>query len=646
MALPRLSAGGRCACDIRPLMPALTGRGRAGLLAWTLAACLATSACSAPLGASGGDIGKLRVEGQTTEVTVPALWASKNADGTLNGGIEPAQIAVTTQTSDPGYAVDLSSIEAKGAGKAWSAATTTAAAFATLVSGADPGTTAVSFTITGPIDGPSAGGLLTCGLLAALSGTPMKPDVTMTGTITPDGSIGIVGFIPRKVQAAAEAGYRAVVLPAQALDSGVTLPDGRTIQEYAASLGITIIPVRTVGEAFAALTDKPSLYPQTGPPPLGVRATEEAKALAVRAEARLRTSLADAPASTDRQAVSVATSALEDAQTRLASGDAIGAYGAAAFGAYRLERATGAATVLDDIAAVGTEQARTQLGTRAQAVLDAAQRELDRLGSAPVDGLEGQAALPTLMSWPVFAIATVNSVTASLAQATSDQALAEMGRIVAEEDLAVAAFLPDAERMVAAGGSAPASPDAAKILGEYRDLLDNAANANLMYARDALGYDGTVDGNFTDKGLSAAIAALDSLRATTAAGFGAVAEETSIAMTSFWLSTALVAGLQAYGIDDSPAPDTRLAFATEAQNASVDAASGTVDSIATILAAQGIDLRQANWSARWSSALSKSYRGTPETTEANWLAQSELWYDTLQAFILRQLAQAPTSAGR
>lgn len=53
------------------------------------------------------------------------------------------------------------------------------------------------------IGGPSAGGALTVATIAAINKWPLKPNVVMTGTINPDGSIGPVGGIPFKLKAAA-----------------------------------------------------------------------------------------------------------------------------------------------------------------------------------------------------------------------------------------------------------------------------------------------------------------------------------------------------------------------------------------------------------------------------------------------------------
>jgi uncharacterized protein len=53
------------------------------------------------------------------------------------------------------------------------------------------------------IGGPSAGGALTVATIAAINKWSLKPDVVMTGMINPDGSIGPVGGIPFKLEAAA-----------------------------------------------------------------------------------------------------------------------------------------------------------------------------------------------------------------------------------------------------------------------------------------------------------------------------------------------------------------------------------------------------------------------------------------------------------
>ncbi|VVB87637.1 Lon protease [uncultured archaeon] len=63
------------------------------------------------------------------------------------------------------------------------------------------------------IGGPSAGGALTVATIAAIENWTIKPDVVMTGMINPDESIGPVGGIPYKLQAAAAKNYTLFLVP-------------------------------------------------------------------------------------------------------------------------------------------------------------------------------------------------------------------------------------------------------------------------------------------------------------------------------------------------------------------------------------------------------------------------------------------------
>lgn len=63
------------------------------------------------------------------------------------------------------------------------------------------------------IGGPSAGGALTVATIAAINKWSLKPDVVMTGMINPDGSIGPVGGIPFKLEAAAAKNATLFLIP-------------------------------------------------------------------------------------------------------------------------------------------------------------------------------------------------------------------------------------------------------------------------------------------------------------------------------------------------------------------------------------------------------------------------------------------------
>jgi len=63
------------------------------------------------------------------------------------------------------------------------------------------------------IGGPSAGGILTVATVAALNGWEVDPEVMMTGMINPDGTIGPVGGIYEKAEAASEFGIKTFLVP-------------------------------------------------------------------------------------------------------------------------------------------------------------------------------------------------------------------------------------------------------------------------------------------------------------------------------------------------------------------------------------------------------------------------------------------------
>ena len=120
---------------------------------------------------------------------------------------------------------------------------------------------------TGVIDGPSAGMELAASLIALINNVPIKPDRVMTGSVNPDGTIGPVGGIGAKLEAASRIqlthpdGTTHVI-------KYVGIPVGQRLEfrkdenrfvdliERARELKLTAVELKDVDDAYFFLTDQ------------------------------------------------------------------------------------------------------------------------------------------------------------------------------------------------------------------------------------------------------------------------------------------------------------------------------------------------------------------------------------------------------
>jgi ATP-dependent Lon protease len=97
--------------------------------------------------------------------------------------------------------------------------------------------------IAEPKEGPSAGLAFVVGIVSAVTGRAVKPACAMTGEVTLHGEVIGVGGIPYKLKAAAKAGRKLVLIPAENAKDVAQVPD-----EILSKL--EVVPVRTIQEAL------------------------------------------------------------------------------------------------------------------------------------------------------------------------------------------------------------------------------------------------------------------------------------------------------------------------------------------------------------------------------------------------------------
>ncbi len=101
------------------------------------------------------------------------------------------------------------------------------------------------------VGGPSAGAAFTIAAMSVLTGKPLNPKIAMTGTANPDGSIGIVGDVAEKSEAAANQGIKVFLYPSDepSIDNMTS-----SALAYDENLGMVAIPIDSVYQAYQYFT--------------------------------------------------------------------------------------------------------------------------------------------------------------------------------------------------------------------------------------------------------------------------------------------------------------------------------------------------------------------------------------------------------
>ena len=98
-------------------------------------------------------------------------------------------------------------------------------------------------------EGTSASGAVAVGLVAAWRGDHIKSDVALTGKIMPNGQIESVSALLVKIEAAARAQFKTILVPRGQLDTA-----DWDLSQLASKWNIKVIEVATLEEAYQLMT--------------------------------------------------------------------------------------------------------------------------------------------------------------------------------------------------------------------------------------------------------------------------------------------------------------------------------------------------------------------------------------------------------
>jgi hypothetical protein len=199
----------------------------------------------------------------STVLPLPAAQARANVDAMFvklgdapTGGLTPVKLA-TAPNPEGSVQVGIFEEMAGGTGPQWRAGVWVSAIVAASVLDKDLTDFTFSASSGGYIDGASASGLMAGGFLAAMTGAPVDPAATMTGTINPDGTIGPVAGIPEKFLGSIEKGKKKLGYPigmrmAKSEASGKVVD----LEQLAKEHGAQAIEIADIHEAYQLLTGK------------------------------------------------------------------------------------------------------------------------------------------------------------------------------------------------------------------------------------------------------------------------------------------------------------------------------------------------------------------------------------------------------
>lgn len=198
--------------------------------------------------------GKGLTEARKAKFNLPVLTVRNRMNGKPKGSCQFLPLEISLSGGDAPLRVSFSDDTPDGSGQTirnslWTAALTAALQKESALRGVR-----ISLDFKGGLDGPSAGAVMCLGIMTALDGRDFPDDFAMTGTILPDGTVGLVGGVPEKLDAAAKnPKIKRVAIPAFERFAKNADNEWVDLFELGRSLGLELRPVESIGDAYRFL---------------------------------------------------------------------------------------------------------------------------------------------------------------------------------------------------------------------------------------------------------------------------------------------------------------------------------------------------------------------------------------------------------
>ncbi len=617
---------------------------RRSALALLSAGGLLLAGCGVIPGIGGG--------AQAREVAVQALWVDPGSGAAaVQEGVLPATVTVTIGPPAGGLELDVKSQAEHGAGPAWTASSWSAAVAAVLATGTDPRRLKLSYDVSGSIDGPSAGGLLTVATTAAINNKALRSDATMTGTIAPDGSIGPVSGVPNKLVAAQAAGFKVVAIPAS-LTQAKDLRTNQMVNTVALgrSLGIRVVPVASVQHAYAELVGPWPYQDAAKVPPIDPSVADFLKQRAADYQTKVAVftkQLGAAPKLIGKDRHLYRDMGKSSAAAAAAGPESVVSYYGAAAGAFE------SMSYL-----MGRLKARKDLQSSQLAAITTTTREsIDQLertltaqantgaSTAPV-WLEQLTAQADSTAWIGPGLTSLFSARKTLDTLSSSpqpeqESLVEVAGTI-EATRAWGTFGADGSKVASMIGRLPVPPGADDQLSAWTKFLKDAGDSAVNYLA-SMRADGSVEKLEADRnssyGLDTALGYRDALNRPWPGMTPAASAQLnySSAMSYYVYGTLLVTGVSALGADGDVLEigdsSTELKNVTAIADVSQQSANYGMQS----LSARGADVSYVQWNTSWGHLQAEGLLGVTDADHRA-LGLTYMWYMNVAIPITLQLA--------